>query len=140
MAFITLILGCMLLAFVQDASAVHPTSTPLATVKNGTLSGFHVPGFNQVAFFGIPFVSPPVGDLRLRRPASFNKTFSGVRDAMKRSLSCPGYGNFAVGLDVGEDCLTLDIVLPEKIEPHSALPVVVWIYGGGIVFLSMRYS
>ena len=29
------------------------------------------------------------------------------------------------------DCLTVDIVKPSGIDPHGALPVYVWIYGGG---------
>jgi carboxylesterase type B len=36
---------------------------------------------------------------------------------------------------MGEDCLMLDVVLPVNIEPSDALPVLAWIYGGGVVFI-----
>jgi carboxylesterase type B len=135
MEVIILILRCILLAFSQNAPAILPVSPPFVTVKNGTLRGFHVKGFNQIGFFGIPFAAPPLDDLRLRHPQPFNEAFSGVRGATKRSLSCPGFGAFANGFDMGEDGLTLDVVLPVNIEPSDALPVLVWIYGGGAVFI-----
>lgn len=125
-----------------------PTFPPLAKTKNGTLQGFRLPAFNEDVFFAVPFAAPPVGDLRLRHPEPYNTAWKGVRDATVRSPSCPGYAGFDVGLALGEgmkfplfagvtngffsDCLTLDIVRPSGTKPGDKLPILVWIYGGGI--------
>ncbi|KAK2757275.1 hypothetical protein FQN54_004789 [Arachnomyces sp. PD_36] len=109
---------------------------PSATVKNGTLGGFYLPEFEQDVFYGIPFAAPPVGPRRLNRPEVYDEKWVGVKDATVRSKSCPGGGPFAGGLDMGEDCLTLDIVRPSlsettKTSHEEGLPVLAWIYGGG---------
>ncbi|KAJ7593993.1 Alpha/Beta hydrolase protein [Mycena floridula] len=104
---------------------------PVATVRNGTLQGFHTSSFNQDMFYGIPFAEPPIGDLRFRHPQSLNSSWKGIRDATHRSESCAGYGGLDIGLELGEDCLTLDIVRPVLDNPTEKLPVAVWIYGGG---------
>ena len=75
---------------------------PIVKVKNGTLEGLHLPFFNEDVFFGIPFAQPPVGNLRLRQPASLNESWSGTRMATRHSPSCPGYAGFDVGLTLGE--------------------------------------
>ncbi|KAJ7593951.1 Alpha/Beta hydrolase protein [Mycena floridula] len=103
---------------------------PVATVRNGTLQGFHTSSFNQDMFYGIPFAKP-LGDLRFRHPQSLNSTWKGSRDVTHRSASCAGYGGIDVGLEIGEDCLTLDIVRPVLKNTEEKLPVAVWIYGGG---------
>ncbi|CZR58626.1 related to carboxylesterase type B [Phialocephala subalpina] len=104
---------------------------PRVTIKNGTLRGIHLPAFNEDVFLGIPFAAPPVGELRLRRPESHQNSWKGVRNATVRSPSCPGYAGFDIGLELGEDCLTVDIVRPSGTVSDEGLPVLVWIYGGG---------
>ena len=109
---------------------------PLATVKNGTLGGSYLPTFDQDAFYGIPFAAPPVGPLRFRHPEIYDEAWTEVKDATARSLSCAGFGPFSEGLDMGEDCLTLDIVRPSRSSvgvDNEDLPVLVWIYGGGLL-------
>ena len=80
-----------------------------------------------LAFKGIPFAAPPVGDLRWRPPESV-VAWDGVRDATEAGAICVQ----AAGLDSGqqsEDCLFLNVWTPrESTEP---LPVMVWIHGGG---------
>ncbi|KAJ7593991.1 Alpha/Beta hydrolase protein [Mycena floridula] len=104
---------------------------PVATIRNGTLQGFHTSSFNQDMFYGIPFAKPPIGDLRFRHPQSLNSSWKGIRDATHRSVSCAGYSGLDIGLELGEDCLTLDIVRPVLENPAEELSVAVWIYGGG---------
>ncbi|KAH9221753.1 Alpha/Beta hydrolase protein [Leptodontidium sp. 2 PMI_412] len=104
---------------------------PRVTINNGTLEGLYLPAFNQDVFLGVPFAAPPIGDLRLRRPKPYQDVWSGIRNAQVRSPSCPGYAGFDIGLDLGEDCLTVDIVRPSGTESCAGLPVLVWIYGGG---------
>ena len=87
------------------------------------------------AFLGIPYATPPVGDLRWKPPVTAAK-WTGVRKATEFGPHCMqgkvfGDMNFR---DSGgsEDCLTLNVWVPAKTS-GSQLPVMVWIYGGGFV-------
>ncbi|KAI0127918.1 Alpha/Beta hydrolase protein [Xylariales sp. AK1849] len=113
------------------ATCSQSDTVPLATVKNGTLQGLHLPDFQEDLFLGVRFAEPPIGDLRLRHPVPQQKSWEGVRNATARGLSCPGYSDWVNGSTMGEDCLTLDIVRPSGVGTNAKLPVLVWIYGGG---------
>lgn len=95
-----------------------------------------VRGFDRgdsIAFLGIPFAEAPVGPLRFAAPQR-RKPWDGVRD-------CTEYG--ATPLRTynpetlipepafpGEDTLNLNVFIPKN-EGEGALPVFVWIHGGG---------
>ncbi|KAL7929150.1 alpha/beta-hydrolase [Trichoderma chlorosporum] len=136
MGLCSLILLCLGNLSPISASAIHQTSAPSAHTVNGTYTGLSLTTFNQDAFYGIPFATPPLADLRLRYPVPYNQSWSGTRNATVRSDSCPGFDKpfaqgFADGLTMGENCLTLDIVRPANVKPGDDLPVFFWIYGGG---------
>lgn len=102
---------------------------PKATTLNGTYQGKHLAQWDQDAFLGIPFAQPPVGDLRFRHPQSLNTSFNGTHDAKQQGYSCMQWrGNF----NMSEDCLNLNIVRPAGSNHTEPLPVLVWIYGGGL--------
>ncbi|KAF5018122.1 hypothetical protein F66182_9915 [Fusarium sp. NRRL 66182] len=112
---------------------------PTAQVKNGTLQGKYVAGYDQDLFLGVPFAQPPVGPLRFQNPQSLNETFD-TKNATEYADSCVGYGNSpAWPHTLGEDCLTLNIVRPAKSGGgnDTKLPVGVFIHGGG---WTMDYS
>ena len=78
---------------------------------SGKVRGFAEDG--QIAFRGIPYAMPPVGELRLKRAVPV-KPWEGVLDAM-------AYGPKAVQYNDGvcegsEDCLTLNIRRPMEGE------------------------
>lgn len=101
---------------------------PTADTKNGTYEGAYLSDWDQDAFLGMPFAQPPVGQLRWKWPQSINTSFEGVRNATQYGYSCLQYGtNFALS----EDCLTINVVRPAG-KPKEPLPVIVWIYGGGL--------
>ncbi len=80
-----------------------------------------------MAFRGIPFAAPPVGDLRWRPPQPI-EPWEGVRDATEAGAICVQGG----GQDLrhSEDCLFLNVWAPREIGDEP-LPVLYWIHGGG---------
>lgn len=98
-------------------------------IETGALEGVLADGVT--AFRNIPFAAPPVGELRWRPPAPAQR-WEGVRDASAYGPACPqplrsdGGGGRAVVQS--EDCLQLNVWTPQGAR---ALPVMVWIHGGG---------
>lgn len=103
---------------------------PTVDIANGSLSGLHLPEFDQNLFLGVPFAKPPVGDLRFAHPRPYDTPWSGLRDASAYGPSCYGAGPFSAGLQFDEDCLSLNVITPAG-DHGEKLPVFVWIYGGG---------
>ncbi|KAI1828296.1 alpha/beta-hydrolase [Xylaria intraflava] len=111
-------------AILATASAAPPT----AKTVNGTYAGRHLAAWDQDVFLGMPYAQPPLGDLRYRWPQPVNESFDGVRNATEYGYSCMQYGqDFAIS----EDCLTLNVVRPAG-RPRKPLPVLVWVFGGGL--------
>ncbi|MEW6737509.1 MAG: carboxylesterase/lipase family protein [Acidobacteriota bacterium] len=82
-----------------------------------------------VAFRGIPYAAPPVGELRWKAPQPAAKR-ADILDATTFGSSCSQPGNG--GVIGSEDCLTLNIWAP-KTKEVSLRPVMVFIHGGGNV-------
>jgi para-nitrobenzyl esterase len=116
-----------------DAPA-PPRSRLDVRVTGGVVRGVREGGV--LAWRGIPYAAPPVGELRFRAPQPAIP-WAGVRDASRFGKVAPqAYkGQFrGVGPRVpsGEDCLTINVltatVIPRK---RLGMPVMVFIHGGG---------
>jgi para-nitrobenzyl esterase len=119
------------------ASAFGATEQPIR-VEGGLVSGVSGKDPAIVAFKGIPFAAPPVGDLRWRAPKQV-VPWQGVRRADKFSASCiqnivaerkPWTYEFMTHGDISEDCLYLNVWTTAKSAPEKR-PVFVYLYGGG---------
>ncbi|KAI1350517.1 lipase [Xylaria sp. FL0043] len=120
----------ILLPNIAVVSSLSLNSSQAPTVKtiNGTYEGLYLPDWNQDAFLGIPYAQPPIGQLRYRWPLSINESFDGVRKATQYGYSCMQYGS---SFELSEDCLTINVVRPTE-RSKEPLPVLVWVYGGGL--------
>ncbi|MEK4476280.1 carboxylesterase/lipase family protein [Paenibacillus sp. FSL R7-0048] len=96
----------------------------IINTKKGKVEGFETEGVN--AWFGIPFGKAPVGDLRFKR-AQPADPWEGVRDCKVAGHDPIQFIAFREGED--EDCLNVNVWAPKNAEN---LPVVVWLYGGGL--------
>jgi len=113
------------------AFSICAVERPIVQIENGRLQGTHE--YKMQAFKNIPYAAPPVGELRWRPPQPAI-AWTGVRDASKFGASCPQpfIKNLSTGLVLpgSEDCLKLNVYLPEKTGKN--MPVMVWFHGGGL--------
>jgi para-nitrobenzyl esterase len=100
----------------------------------GTVEGEPSAEGSVVAFKGIPYAAPPIGNLRWAPPAPA-EPWTGVRSAHAFGYHCVQGSVFRDMMfhDPGasEDCLTLNVWTPASAR-SAKLPVMVWIYGGGL--------
>ena len=139
----------LLLYFLAGVAAMGVGTTAqqprVVRVDSGELQGVLDDGV--VSYKGIPFVAPPVGDLRWRPPQPA-AAWTGVRQAAEFGADCmqvrfgpppPASGTppapaASPERAPSEDCLFLNVWAPAGAAPGAKLPVMFWIYGGGFVF------
>jgi para-nitrobenzyl esterase len=118
-------------------------SDALVQIDAGTLRGTYVG--STIAFRGIPYARPPVGELRWEPPQPA-VPWQGVKEATQPGSACTqpavglvpfiapmakAYGSSFAQPPVqsSEDCLYLDVWAPQG-PAKQALPVMVWLHGG----------
>lgn len=121
----------------------HAEGDLLVQTAAGSLRGTQVGP--AIAFMGIPYARPPVGQLRWQPPQP-PTPWTEVRDASRPGHPCTqdpaglvpflapmarAYGsNYTEPpVDFSEDCLYLNVWVPQW-PARSALPVMVWLHGG----------
>ncbi len=118
---------------------------PEARADGETLHGYVDPDTGVMAFLGIPYAEPPVGQLRWAAPQPLLKQRR-KRDAKAFAPACmqkprilEWYRDYAeifgaardsyAPLIVDEDCLYLNVWTPD-VKPNRPMPVMVYVHGG----------
>ncbi|KAB5583472.1 putative lipase 2, partial [Coniochaeta sp. 2T2.1] len=140
---------CLLIS--DSVSSVHAAcSGPAGLINLGYAK--HVPttyyetpsGRNISVYKNIRFANPPTGDLRFRLPNTILPTVHGIQhgnvsddlsthciSSMPASAPFPPYNGTTWG---SEDCLFLDVWVPQDIKPGDKVPVLQWFVGGAYAF------
>ncbi|KAK0085198.1 hypothetical protein PV325_005611 [Microctonus aethiopoides] len=131
--------GLLILCLVPLAFAtLDINKTPNGPTVQTTLGGvrgfydYSQNGRKYIAFEGIPYAQPPIGDLRFRAPQKASP-YTGDIVAIKTGPPCLQYIHTPIDAKeriVGsEDCLYLNVYKP-VVESSKPLPVIIWIHGG----------
>lgn len=106
---------------------------PVVTTTAGDVRG--VRGERQSAFLGIPYAEAPTGPRRYGLPEP-HAPWDGVRDATQYGAT--PLRDYMTGITLipepshpGDETLTVNVFTPSPTETDAALPVLVWIHGGG---------
>ncbi|KXS11919.1 alpha/beta-hydrolase [Gonapodya prolifera JEL478] len=92
-------------------------------------------------FGGIPYIQPPLGELRWRKPRQLDESYRWpdwrpLHDARNFGPICIQQPA-VVGVGV-EDCVTLNVWRPSGVNSTASLPVFVYIHGGGNFYNSAQ--
>lgn len=128
-------LSIALLAATPFAATLAQATAPRAQTANGTVVGVTLPS-GVKAFRGLPFAAPPVRENRWRPPQPV-KSWTGVRMADRFADQCMQARVFGDMMfrnsGNSEDCLYLNVWMPPNATASSAMPVLVYYFGGGFV-------
>ena len=132
-------LGIIVLLLLGAAASflLKPRASELTLrhLASGDVMGYEAES-GVLAWLGIPFATPPVGELRWGAPRPV-EPWDGVLEALEHPSMCPQVLPFSwikPLITLGdEDCLYLNVWTP-RLDPGElatqALPVMVWIHGG----------
>ena len=96
-------------------------------IVNGSLK--KLPNGKSFLKFSIPYAKKPLGNLRFKAPEKLLKFDTDEIDATKEGNECYQKSTYSSGLVGSEDCLYLNVYVPESTSSQKLLEVMVWIHG-----------
>jgi triacylglycerol lipase len=112
----------------SDNALAKSSDNVVVSIRNAKVVGQHLPLSNASIFYGVPYAQPPVGNLRFRPPQPVDK-YLGTLNATSRGNWCLRVEFLPTPQD-SEDCLNLDIVVPDRKDGDNQLyPVIFFIHG-----------
>ncbi|MDQ3692063.1 MAG: carboxylesterase family protein [Chloroflexota bacterium] len=133
LVILSLILAASDVAFAQSATPASPTAAGTVTIDTaeGPVRGLVRDGYRL--FRGIPYAAPPVGERRWQAPQAVTP-WTGTLDATESGSPCPQNADPLYGGNAGnEDCLYLEVTVPDTATAETPKPVIVWMHGGGFI-------
>lgn len=129
------------IALVLASCGEKNDANPVLTIEGGKVQGVETPTKGIIAYKGIPFAAPPVGELRWKEPQPV-VPWEGVKiadkygDAASQVTWDPNsfYGKewrASGSVPFSENCLYLNVWTPAAGQTDKKLPVAMWIHGGG---------
>ena len=123
------------------ASCTKSYLNPVLTIEGGQIQGVETATPGIIAYKGIPFAAPPVGELRWKEPQAV-VSWEGVKIADSYGAAAMQvtwdpesfYGRewrASGSVPFKEDCLYLNVWTPAAGQVNKKLPVAMWIHGGG---------
>ena len=111
-------------------SASWNSSSPTVRLEAGVLEGMRFSSMqSEVAFLGVPYAAPPVGDLRWKPPQPVSP-WTSTRKATEFGAACPQLpAKWFPYIGWNEDCLYLNVWTNAN-NASAKMPVMFWIYGG----------
>ncbi|KAG5678134.1 hypothetical protein PVAND_007832 [Polypedilum vanderplanki] len=91
-------------------------------------------GKNYFRFSGIPYAQSPIGDLRFKSPQKLLKFDKPEIDCTKEGSECFHRSAYITDFVGSEDCLYLNVYVPESEDSSEPKAVMVWLHGGGFSF------
>jgi carboxylesterase type B len=137
--FFTLALSADIFPAVDLGYAIH-----VPTYINETSSGFKYANYNNIRF-----AEPPLGQLRFQQPKTPPPKQPGIQngDAPRFSTDCvSAIPNFFPDLGLGmrswgqEDCLFLNVRVPEGVKEGDDVPVLHFIHGSAFSYGSKDFK
>ncbi|XP_062598066.1 uncharacterized protein LOC134259504 [Saccostrea cucullata] len=125
------LLFSLMMPFSQSADETgndFHAQTRLGTIVGKRFNSYENQG-TVYKFLNIPFAKAPVGHLRFSKPLPYG-AWSGTLNATNFGPSC--YQNDK-RFKLSEDCLQLNIYVPNDFNPSNRKSVMVWIHGGGYI-------
>ncbi|XP_053697726.1 juvenile hormone esterase [Sabethes cyaneus] len=131
------IFGLLLVFLLVDIVSGRTSEKLRVTLPHGgSLVGRYLHSFSGrgiLAFLGVPYAKPPVGELRFKAPLPFG-AWTGERSATVDAPLCTQRDPYRRDEEISgqEDCLQLNVYVPERPEiDEGSLPVMVFFHGGG---------